>query len=71
MNTPIMQALWLSIAIGWAIKLMLLRTGGKGVYRRARPFFLGLILGETLSAAAWTTFTLTMHATTNSPIIPQ
>jgi len=38
--------LWFSTLLGWAVKGMILRLGGFGLYRRWRPFFLGLILGE-------------------------
>ena len=35
----------LSIFIGWLVKLGILRTGGIGLYRKATPFFLGMMLG--------------------------
>lgn len=38
--------LWLPIFVSWLIKVLLLRWGGLGAYRRAMPFFLGLVLGE-------------------------
>jgi hypothetical protein len=38
--------MWFGIFLGWAAKLILLRLGGMRLYRRALPFFLGLILGE-------------------------
>lgn len=38
--------LWLPIFVSWLIKTLLLRYGGLGAYRRALPFFLGLVLGE-------------------------
>jgi hypothetical protein len=48
-----MQAFWFSIFIGWGVKSLLLKYGGAGAYRRARAFFIGLIVGEMLSAGAW------------------
>jgi len=45
--------LWFSIVLGWAIKLGVLKFGGFGAYRKYRPFFLGLILGEYFMAALW------------------
>jgi len=45
--------LWFSILVGWAIKVCVLKLGGFGAYRRYRPFFLGLILGEYFMAAFW------------------
>ncbi|MEN6643023.1 MAG: DUF6785 family protein [Armatimonadia bacterium] len=38
--------LWLPIFITWTIKSLLLRYGGLDAYRKAWPFFIGLILGE-------------------------
>lgn len=38
--------LWLPILVTWIIKGMLLRYGGLRGYRRALPFFIGLVLGE-------------------------
>lgn len=43
--------LWFSTLVGWAVKLTLLRLGGFGLYRRGRPLFLGLILGEYFMVA--------------------
>jgi hypothetical protein len=45
---------WLDFIIAWAIKGLLLRYGGMRLYRQAMPFFLGLILGEFVTASAWT-----------------
>ena len=38
--------LWLPIFVSWLIKSLLLRYGGLRAYRRALPFFMGLVLGE-------------------------
>ncbi|UCH36186.1 MAG: hypothetical protein JSV65_07485 [Armatimonadota bacterium] len=38
--------MWLPVFVTWVIKGFLLRYGGLRAYRRALPFFLGLILGE-------------------------
>jgi len=42
--------LWVPIFITWLIKGWLLRYGGLRSYRRALPFFLGLVLGEFSAA---------------------
>jgi hypothetical protein len=42
--------LWLPIFLTWLFKAVLLRYGGLDAYRRARPFFLGLICGEFSAA---------------------
>ena len=44
---------WWSYLIGWALKSLVMRYGSRDAYRRARPFFLGLILGEYTTALAW------------------
>jgi hypothetical protein len=38
--------MWLPVCLTWLLKGVLLRYGGLRAYRRALPFFLGLILGE-------------------------
>jgi hypothetical protein len=38
--------LWLPIFVTWLVKTLILRYGGLEWYRKARPFFFGLIFGE-------------------------
>jgi hypothetical protein len=45
--------LWLSIFVGWLAKALILRFGGTRVYTAAKPFFLGLIVGESAAAGLW------------------
>lgn len=45
--------LWFSVLAGWVIKSCILKFGGLGAYRRYRPMFLGLIVGEYFMAAFW------------------
>lgn len=49
---PMIQ-LWFSTMLGWMFKAALLRYGGLGAFRRWRPFFLGLLIGEYLTAGIW------------------
>ena len=49
-----MNQLWLSMLIAWIVKLVMLRYGGLKLYRRALPFFLGVILGECIIGSFWT-----------------
>jgi hypothetical protein len=37
---------WMSIFVGWLCKYMTLRYGGIQAFRKALPFFIGLILGD-------------------------
>jgi len=45
--------LWFSVFLGWLIKAGITNLFGGGAYRRARPFFLGLIMGELLAVIVW------------------
>ena len=44
---------WFSIFIAWLIKVIVLKLGGISLYRKVRPFFLGMILGAFATAGAW------------------
>ena len=50
MSHPILAAV-LAIFIAWAIKALILRIGGVGLYRRSRPFFIGLLVGQAAAVA--------------------
>jgi hypothetical protein len=50
------QLIWASVFIGWLAKTTILRFGGGGMYRSAKPLFLGLIFGEMTAAAFWLLF---------------
>ena len=45
--------LWFSILVSWAAKVVILKVGGIGLYRKALPLFMGLILGEYMVGGAW------------------
>ena len=45
--------LTLSVFLAWLIKTIILKYGGPGLFHRARPFFLGLILGQFFVAGIW------------------
>ena len=45
--------LWSCIFIGWFLKFLILKSGGIGYYRRFRPLFMGLIIGEFGIVGAW------------------
>ncbi len=44
---------WFSIFVAWLIKAIVLKMGGIGLYRRTRPFFLGMILGAFAATGLW------------------
>ena len=44
---------WSSVLIGWLIKVIIVRKLGLKAYRRAVPFFLGIVLGDYIVVSAW------------------
>ena len=44
-STWMLQRTVLSVFIAWVAKRLILRFGGAGLYRRLRPFFIGLVVG--------------------------
>jgi hypothetical protein len=48
-----MHHLWFCVLLGWLANALVRRYGGLREFRRFRPFFLGLVLGEFLTAALW------------------
>ena len=40
-----------TVFVAWLIKLVMLKVGGPAVYRRSRPFFIGLLVGYILGVA--------------------
>jgi hypothetical protein len=49
----ICQQAWLSIFVAWLLKILILKFGGLAVYRKAVPYFLGLILGQIVPVSLW------------------
>ncbi|MBN1675576.1 MAG: hypothetical protein JXR37_31330 [Kiritimatiellae bacterium] len=52
-NTFYANEAWVSVFLGWLIKIILLRYGGSRLYRSARPAFMGVIMGEAFAAVFW------------------
>jgi hypothetical protein len=48
-----MDYLWSSLLVAWLINLFLVRYGGVYAFRRARPLYFGLILGEATFGSLW------------------
>ncbi len=44
---------WSAVCVGWFIKAILLKFGGLRTYRKAAPFFVGVILGDFLIGTFW------------------
>jgi hypothetical protein len=45
--------IWFPMFIAWLFKTAILRYGGYAAFRRAVPFFLGLILGDCIMGSIW------------------
>lgn len=52
--------LWLPICLSWLVKVIVLRYGGLPAYRRALPFFLGLVVGEFVAGFVRTVLDLSI-----------
>ncbi len=49
-----MKVFWFPCLVAWMLKTLILRYGGMKLYSKARPFFLGMILGEFTMAVLFT-----------------
>ena len=48
-----MPWVWFPMLLGWLAKTLILRYGGVLSYRRCIPWFMGLILGDIVTACLW------------------
>ncbi len=48
-----MSILWVPMLLAWLAKIVLLRYGGLGLYRKALPLCYGVILGECVAGSIW------------------
>lgn len=46
---------WFPCFVAWLVKVFVMRYGGMKLYLRARPFMLGMIMGEFSMAVLWAT----------------
>ena len=63
-ETGAMAWLWCPTFVGWLTKLVTLRYGGMGAYRRGIPLFIGLILGDYVVSSVWSIVGLWLHIPT-------
>jgi hypothetical protein len=45
--------MFFSVLLAWLLKTVVLKYGGPHLYVKTRPFFLGLILGQFVTAGSW------------------
>ncbi|MEL7238896.1 MAG: DUF6784 domain-containing protein, partial [Planctomycetota bacterium] len=48
-----LDKMWFSLMLGWFAKALTVRFGGPPLMRAAKPFFIGIIVGEAVAAAVW------------------
>lgn len=48
-----MNLVWMPLMLAWIIKITVLKFGGLRFYKRALPFFLGLIMGQMIIGSIW------------------
>ena len=51
--TGMLNGVWFSVFLASLVKIIILKYGGAGLYRRSQSFFLGLITGQFLCNGAW------------------
>jgi len=56
-----MGVFWFSLLVSWIVKVSVLRFGGLKIYRKAVPFFLGLILGGFVVGSCWSILGIILH----------
>lgn len=49
----IMRSLWFSFFLSWLIKILVLRYGGGAAFKKAKVFFIGLIVGLLVAGGMW------------------
>lgn len=48
-----LMVFWFPCLVAWLLKIVVMRYGGMKMYVRARPFMLGMIMGEFSMAVVW------------------
>lgn len=62
-----MQSIWFSVLLGWIAKVIAIRIGGAQALQWASAIFIGLIVGESLTAGFWLAFNFLWLATGHLP----
>ena len=51
--SAVFGTMFFSVFLAWLCKTLVLRYGGPALYLKTRPFFMGLILGQFVTAGIW------------------
>ena len=52
---------WFPVMVSWLIKFLILRFSGWQTYRKAIPFFLGLVLGDYIPRSILSLISFALH----------
>ncbi|MCC7491318.1 MAG: hypothetical protein IT204_03180 [Fimbriimonadaceae bacterium] len=52
---------WMCMLLAWALKSLVLKYGGYGLYRKVLPLCYGVLLGEYVVGAFWSVLSLFLH----------
>ncbi|HJN18187.1 MAG TPA: DUF6785 family protein, partial [Armatimonadota bacterium] len=63
-----MGTLWFSIFLGWLFKAVIMRYADLEGYRKLKPLFMGLVVGDCLNGAAW--IVVGLFTRVGYPILP-
>jgi hypothetical protein len=49
------EAIWIwgSVLLAWLLKKLIIKYGGMNTYKKAKPFFIGLVVGSVVCIFAW------------------
>jgi len=62
--------LWFSFLLAWGAKVMVTKIGGAAMLRKARQFFLGVIIGEAIAIGVTTMIGLITHVKFGTIFLP-
>jgi len=62
------DGIWFPIFLGWLAKWSIMTFGGASAYRKVLPFFLGMVLGESIVLAFWCVLGLATGST-SAPLL--
>jgi hypothetical protein len=67
-DTHVMRYAFISVFIGWLLKLVILKYGGIKTYRKLKPLFIGFIIGQIVAATCIALISACMGLRTALPI---